>query len=76
MPSHRFDGFTPISSGHIDGAKYDSFARKMTVRFQNGYHYDVHGISAESYKQFMGAPSQGEHYHNFIKGNYYIERVK
>jgi hypothetical protein len=76
MAAHRFEGFTKIDSGHLSGAKYDSLQRKMTVRFQNGYQYVVHGISAESYKAFMDAPSQGEHYHANIKDQYHIERVR
>ena len=76
MSTHRFDGFTSISSGHIDGAKYDSSERKMTVRFQNGYQYAVHGVSPEHYQEFMEAPSQGEHFHKVIKDNFHVERVK
>jgi KTSC domain len=76
MSTHRFDGFTPISSDHLDGCKYDAVQRKMTVRFTNGYQYIVHGLSADSYNQFMDAPSQGEHYHAHIKPNYHVERVR
>ena len=76
MSAHKIDGFTAISSGHIDGAKYNSMDRKMTVRFQNGYHYDVHGFSPEDYQDFLNASSQGEHWHRFIKDQYHIERVK
>ncbi len=76
MSTHRFDGFTPVSSDHIDGAKYSQMDRKMTVRYKNGYQYDVHGVLPEDYHAFMNAPSQGEHYHKFIKDNFHVERVK
>ena len=76
MSAHRFDGFTPISSGHIDGAKYSPMDRKITVRFQNGYQYDVHGASPAAWAEFMSAPSQGEHYHTIFKEGYHVERVK
>ena len=76
MSAHRFEDFTPISSGHLDGVKYNSAERRMTVRFQNGYHYNVHGVSLEDYQAFLDAPSQGEHYHQIIKENYRIDRVK
>ena len=77
MASSRFEGFTKLEgSGHLDGVKYDSRQRQMTVRFQNGYQYVVHGISADSYQQFLNAPSHGEHYHNNIKDNYHIERIR
>jgi hypothetical protein len=72
----KHDGFTKISSGHIDGCKYSSADRKLTIRFQNGYHYVAHGISPEAYQAFIDAPSQGEHYHANIKDQYHIERVK
>lgn len=70
------DGFAQISSGHLDAVKYDSLEQKMTVRYQNGYHYVVHGILPDDYQAFMDAPSQGEHYHHNIKDNFYIERIK
>ena len=77
MPSHKFDGFTPIKgSSHIDGAKYSQLERKMTVRYQNGYVYDVHGISPEDHQAFVDAPSQGEHWHAHIKDQYHVERVR
>jgi KTSC domain-containing protein len=76
MPSHKFDGFTPIESDHMDGAKYDSMNRRMTIRYQNGYQYEVHGVSPEHYQEFMDAPSQGEHYHQHIRDNFHVERVK
>lgn len=76
MAGHRFEGFTPISSAHMDGVKYDSLERKMHIRYQNGYVYTVHGVSQEAYQEFMDAPSQGEHFHANIKDQYHVERVK
>ena len=76
MSAHRFDGFTKVSSGHLDGVKYSSLDKKMSVRFTNGYVYDVHGVLPEHYKEFMEAPSQGEHFHKVVKNNFYVERLK
>jgi KTSC domain len=77
MASHRFDGFTKIKgSGHLDGVKYSSMDKKMTVRFSNGYQYIVHGLSPDGYQAFMDAPSHGEHYHQHIIPNHHIERVR
>jgi hypothetical protein len=76
MSTHRFDGFTPISSGHIDGAKYHQMDRKMSVRYKNGYVYEVSGVSPEAYQEFIEAPSQGVHFHAHIKDQYHVERVK
>lgn len=73
----KFDGFTKLKgSGHLDAVKYESYERKMTVRFQNGAVYDVHGVQPQAYQDFMDAPSQGQHYHDHIKDNYAVERVK
>lgn len=72
----RHDGFTPISSSHIAGAKYDSYLHQMTVQFKNKSHYVIHGISPEEYQEFLDAPSQGEHMHKFFKSDRFIERVK
>ena len=76
MPSHRFEGFTPISSDHMDGARYNSIDRRMTVRFKNGYQYEVSGVSPEDYQAFIEAPSQGEHYHQVLKPNFHVERTR
>ena len=76
MSAHRFESFTPISSGHIDGVHYDSMEKKMAVRFTNGYVYHVHGVLPEHYQEFVNAPSQGEHWHSVIKDNFHVERVK
>ena len=76
MQTTNKDGFTSVSSGHLDAVKYDSMARQMTVRFQNGYHYAVHDVSPEDYDAFISAPSQGAHYHQVLKSNFRIERVK
>jgi hypothetical protein len=76
MAHHSFEGFTKIDSGHLDGARYDPMSRRMTIRFQNGYHYEVHDMSQEDYQAFMSADSQGEHYHSVLKPHYKIERIK
>lgn len=76
MPSHRFENFTPISSGHLDGARYNSTDRRLTVRFKNGYQYEVSGVSPEDYQAFIEAPSQGEHYHQVLKPNFHVERTR
>jgi KTSC domain len=76
MSTHRFDGFTKIDSDHMDGVRYDPLNRKMTVRYKNGYIYEVHGVESETYQEFLDAPSQGEHYHAFIKNQHRVERVR
>ena len=76
MESFNKDGFTPILSNHIDGAKYDSGSKVMTLRFVNGYVYSVRGVEPKHYEDFMKAPSQGDHFHREIKNNFHIERVK
>ena len=70
------DGFTPHDSDHIDGSKHNTFTRRMTVRFKNGSEYVVHGVSGDTYRDFLNAPSQGEHFHTVIKPSYPIERKK
>jgi excinuclease UvrABC ATPase subunit len=68
--------FTPINSGHLDGARYDSFARKLHVRFKNGSIYTVHDVSEQDAQDFFGADSQGEHFHQVFKPTYRIEKSK
>lgn len=74
--AHRFEGFTKLDSGHLDGVKYSMPDRKMTVRFTNGYIYEVHGVSPEAHQAFLAAPSQGEHWHANIKDQYHVERIR
>jgi len=77
VPSHRFEGFTPVTdSTHMDGYKYDPVGKKLTVRFKNGYVYEASGVSSETHQAFVSAPSQGTHWHWVIKDNHNITRVK
>ena len=76
MPRHRFEGFVPVDSGHIDGVRYDPMERVLAVRFKNGYVYHAHGVSSDDHQAFMDASSPGEHYHQVIKPNYHVERVR
>jgi hypothetical protein len=66
-----------VDSGHLHSVSHhNAMDQSMTIQFKNGYQYKVHGISAKAYQDFMNAPSQGNHYHNFIKDNYAVERIK
>ena len=76
MASHKFEGFTPISSDHMDGVIYNHIDHKMRVRFKNGYTYEVSGVSAKDYQAFMDAPSKGAHWHARVKDKYHVERVR
>lgn len=76
MPAHRFEGFEPLSSDHLDGVKYSVIDHRMTVRFKNGYQYEVSGVEPEAYQDFLNAPSHGTHWHANIKDNYHVERVR
>jgi hypothetical protein len=77
MPSHRFEGFTEVKdSTHMDGFRYDPVARKLTVRYRNGYVYEASGVSPEEHKAFAEAPSQGAHWHWAVKNSHDVVRVK
>ena len=73
-----FDGFTEVGSqsSHVTAAKYDSFDRKLTIRFRNGSEYTYHGVTPQDHQNFMDASSHGEHFHRFIKDQYPSEQVK
>lgn len=72
----RRDGFTSVDSSHISGVKYDSFERRMTVKFRNGAVYHVHSVLPQEYQEFLESPSKGEHYHKHIKNNFFVEQIK
>ena len=76
MLKNPHDSFTPIDSDHISGARYNSIDRILTLRFKNGSHYEVHGVPPSAHQEFMGAESQGEYYHKYLKDNYHVVRVK
>lgn len=77
MASHRFEGFNEVKdSTHMDGYKYEPMDRKLTVRFKNGYVYEAHGVSPETHKAFVEAPSKGTHWHWALRDTHHIERVK
>ena len=76
MLKNPHDSFTPIDSDHMAGARYNSIDRILTIRYKNGYVYAVHGISPADHQAFMDADSKGEYYHQNLKDNHHVVRVK
>lgn len=77
MNSNPLDAFIPVEgSRHLAGQRYNRTDGVLTIKFKNGSIYAVHGFSQEDHDAFVGATSQGEHYHAFIKNRYHIEKVK
>lgn len=63
-------------SSHIHSSKYDNDARTLDIKFQNGNVYRYHGVPPSAHSAFLSAPSQGEHFSQFIKGTYDYEQIK
>ena len=63
-------------SSHLVRSKYNTLDRTLDVEFKNGSVYRYHGVHPEDHKDFLDAPSQGEHFHQFIKENHVCTQIK
>lgn len=68
--------FTLVDSDHMKDVHYNTMDRTLHVRYQNGYEYLVHGVEPERHQEFMNSDSKGNYWHQIIKTNYAIERIK
>lgn len=69
-------GWITHDSSHIARSQYDLTGHTLDVEFQNGSVYQYHGMTPEEYKDFLYAPSPGEHFHQHIKNDHQYARVK
>ena len=63
--------FQPISSGNLDGARYDPTSKTLTVKFKSGSVYEYAGVPHDTYQKFAATfktkDSSGSFLHKHIK---------
>ena len=69
-------GWTEHDSSHLKRSKYNTLDRTLDVQFSNGSVYRYHGVTPGAHKAFLDAPSQGGHFHEFIKENHVCTQIK
>ena len=76
MSIAKDNDWTEHDSDHIARTKYNPMEHAMDVEFHKGSVYRYHGVHPEDHKDFLDAPSQGEHFHQFIKENHVCTQIK
>jgi hypothetical protein len=62
---------TPVSSSNIAAVGYDEQAGELTVEFHSGQTYVYDGISPETYRALLQAPSIGSFFYANIRSGSY-----
>lgn len=70
------NNFREIDSTHLKGTEYNEHDRTMDVHFQGGQVYRCYGVPPTEHEALHSAPSSGEYYHQLVKDQYFIERIK
>lgn len=60
--------FQKVNSSAISEIGYDKQNNKLAVIFHHGREYEYEGVSEDTFKQFIKAPSIGKYYNQHIKG--------
>lgn len=67
MGEHR-----PVASSNIKSVAF--LDGVLEVKFVNGGHYLLHGVTEEQHRAFMAADSKGTHFANHIRGKFKTEK--
>lgn len=57
-----------VNSTAISKIGYDVKEKKLSVLFHHGRQYEYEGVSEDTFKNFLKAPSVGKYYNQHIKG--------
>ena len=60
--------FRNATSNAISKIGYDKTTKRMAVIFHHGREYEYEGVSEDTFKQFINAPSIGKFYNQHVKG--------
>ena len=60
--------FHNVTSSAISKLGYDLKEKKLKVVFNHGREYEYEGVSEDTFKKFLKAPSIGKFYNQHIKG--------
>ena len=66
----------PVQSTWISDLVHNRPNRTVTMRLSNGKSFSIPGITRAGFERWVNAPSKGTYFHNFIKNNYQITRLR
>ncbi|NWG24617.1 MAG: KTSC domain-containing protein [Pseudorhodoplanes sp.] len=64
-----------LLSAVIRKVAYDSDARRLYVTFVNRQTYRYEGVSPDTFRGLLAAPSKGDYFNTAIRGNYSFHKV-
>lgn len=65
-----------VESSWITDLVYNRPNRVLTMRVSNGRTFSIANISRAIFDQWANTPSKGRYFHNRIKDNYKVSRIK
>lgn len=65
-----------VQSSWIVDISYNRPNRVLTMRLSNGKAFSIPGITRSQFERWTAAPSKGRYFHDQIKNNYQITRIK
>jgi len=66
----------PVESTWISDILYNRPNRTVTMRLSNGKSFSIPGVSRTGFEKWLKSPSKGAYFHNFIKNQYLITRLR
>lgn len=66
----------PVQSAWISDITYNRPNHVITMRLSNGRSFSVSGISRSIFEQWVKSQSKGRFFHQRIKNNYQVNRIK
>jgi hypothetical protein len=66
----------PVQSTWISDLIHNRPNRTVTMRLSNGRTFSIPGITRTGFEKWVNSGSKGTYFHNFIKDEYQIRRIK
>lgn len=66
----------PVESSWITDLTYNRPNKTLTMRLSNGKKFSIPGITRGTFEQWTNAPSKGGFFHDRIKNNYEVNRIR
>ena len=66
----------PLESKLLAAAAYDGLRRRLYLRFQSGDVYRYFTFTADQYRAFLDADSQGKYFLDHIRNQFPYERLR
>lgn len=66
----------PVKSDWITDLIYNRPNKVLTMRISNGRSFSIPNITRSTFEKWVKSPSKGHFFHEYIKDNYNIKRLK